>query len=44
MAPRTTHDMRDAFDFLYEEGAEPPKLMSIDLHDRLIGPRRVPRA
>jgi hypothetical protein len=29
--------MRDAFDVLYEEGAEHPKLMSIGLHDRLIG-------
>jgi peptidoglycan/xylan/chitin deacetylase (PgdA/CDA1 family) len=29
--------MRDAFDLLYEEGAEHPKLMSIGLHDRLIG-------
>ena len=30
--------MRDAFDFLYEEGAAgSPKLLSIGLHDRLIG-------
>ena len=29
--------MRDAFNLLYEEGAEHPKLMSIDLNDRLIG-------
>ena len=29
--------MRDAFDLLYGEGAEHPKLMSIGLHDRLIG-------
>ncbi len=29
--------MRDCFDLLYEEGAEHPKLMSIGLHDRLIG-------
>ena len=29
--------MIDAFDLLYEEGAERPKLMSIGLHDRLIG-------
>ncbi|HTZ78922.1 MAG TPA: polysaccharide deacetylase family protein [Stellaceae bacterium] len=28
---------RDCFDLLYEEGAEQPKLMSIGLHDRLIG-------
>jgi len=28
---------RDAFDLLYEEGAEQPKLLSIGLHDRLIG-------
>lgn len=27
----------DCFDLLYEEGAEIPKLMSISLHDRLIG-------
>lgn len=29
--------MRDAFDLLYEEGTEHPTLMSIGLHDRLIG-------
>ncbi len=29
--------MKDCFDVLYEEGAERPKLMSIGLHDRLIG-------
>ena len=29
--------MRDAFDLLYDEGADAPKLMSIGLHDRLIG-------
>ena len=29
--------LRDAFDLLYEEGAEHPKLMSIGLHDRLVG-------
>jgi len=29
--------MRDAFDVLYEEGAERPKLLSIGLHDRVIG-------
>jgi peptidoglycan/xylan/chitin deacetylase (PgdA/CDA1 family) len=29
--------MIDTFDLLYEEGAESPKLMSIGLHDRLIG-------
>jgi len=29
--------MRDAFNLLYEEGAEHPKLMSIGLNDRLIG-------
>ena len=27
----------DCFDLLYEEGADVPKLMSISLHDRLIG-------
>lgn len=31
------HYLRDAFDLLYEEGAEHPKLMSIGLHDRLVG-------
>ncbi len=29
--------MRDAFDMLYAEGAEEPRMMSIGLHDRLIG-------
>jgi putative urate catabolism protein len=29
--------MKDCFDVLYQEGAERPKLMSIGLHDRLIG-------
>jgi peptidoglycan/xylan/chitin deacetylase (PgdA/CDA1 family) len=29
--------MIDAFDLLYEEGAEHPKMMSVALHDRLIG-------
>jgi putative urate catabolism protein len=29
--------LRDAFDWLYEEGATHPRLMSIGLHDRLIG-------
>lgn len=29
--------MIDCFDLLYEEGAEIPKIMSIALHDRLIG-------
>ena len=29
--------LRDAFDVLYEEGAETPKMMSIGLHCRLIG-------
>ena len=29
--------MMDAFDLLYEEGAEHPKMMAINLHDRLIG-------
>jgi putative urate catabolism protein len=34
--------MRDAFDRLYEEGATAPKLLSIGLHDRLIGrPARI---
>ena len=33
--------MIDCFDLLYAEGAESPKLMSIGLHDRLVGrPRR----
>jgi len=29
--------MKDCFDVLYEEGGDRPKLMSIGLHDRLIG-------
>ena len=29
--------MRDTFDVLYEEGASRPRLMSLALHDRLIG-------
>jgi peptidoglycan/xylan/chitin deacetylase (PgdA/CDA1 family) len=29
--------MIDCFDLLYEEGAERPKIMSVALHDRLIG-------
>ena len=29
--------MMDAFDLLYEEGAEQPKMLAINLHDRLIG-------
>jgi peptidoglycan/xylan/chitin deacetylase (PgdA/CDA1 family) len=29
--------MKDSFDVLYEEGAEEPKMMSVGLHDRLIG-------
>jgi len=29
--------MRDGFDLLYEEGADQPGLLSIGLHDRLIG-------
>jgi allantoinase len=29
--------MKDAFDLLYKEGASSPKLLSIGLHDRLIG-------
>lgn len=34
--------MKDAFDVLYEEGATSPKLLSIGLHDRLIGrPARI---
>ncbi len=28
---------RDAFDMLYDEGAENPKMMSVGLHNRLIG-------
>jgi putative urate catabolism protein len=34
--------VRDAFDTLYEEGADCPRLLSIALHDRLIGrPARI---
>ncbi len=34
--------LRDAFDTLYEEGSDAPKLLSIGLHDRLIGrPARI---
>jgi allantoinase len=29
--------LTDCFDLLYEEGADIPKVMSISLHDRLIG-------
>ena len=29
--------LRDTFDVLYEEGAEAPKMMSIGMHNRLIG-------
>ena len=29
--------LTDCFDLLYEEGAEFPKVMTISLHDRLIG-------
>ncbi|MNT44213.1 hypothetical protein D3C72_1807300 [compost metagenome] len=29
--------LKDAFDVLYEEGAEAPKMLSIGLHCRLIG-------
>ncbi len=29
--------MRDAFDMLYAEGGDEPKIMSLGLHDRLIG-------
>jgi allantoinase len=29
--------LKDAFDVLYEEGAEEPRMMSLGLHDRLIG-------
>lgn len=31
------HYLRDAFDLLYEEGAERPKMMSVGLHPRVIG-------
>lgn len=35
--------LRDAFDTLYAEGATSPKLLSVNLHDRLIGrPARIP--
>lgn len=29
--------LRDTFDVLYEEGAEAPKMMSVGLHNRLVG-------
>ncbi len=29
--------MRDAFDWLYEEGAETPRIMQVALHNRLVG-------
>ena len=29
--------MRDAFDVLYAEGADEPKMMSLGLHDRIVG-------
>jgi peptidoglycan/xylan/chitin deacetylase (PgdA/CDA1 family) len=29
--------MKDTFDVMYEEGAEEPRMMSLALHDRLIG-------
>ncbi|HUS53251.1 MAG TPA: hypothetical protein VMY41_04500, partial [Thermohalobaculum sp.] len=29
--------LRDAFDTLYEEGAERPRMMSIGMHARLLG-------
>ena len=29
--------LNDCFDLLYEEGAETPKIMTVSLHDRLIG-------
>ncbi len=29
--------LSDCFDLLYEEGADAPKMMSISMHDRLIG-------
>ena len=29
--------MRDAFDVLYAEGADEPKIMSLGIHDRLVG-------
>ena len=31
------HYLRDAFDVLYEEGAQAPKMMSIGMHCRLLG-------
>lgn len=31
------HYMKDAFDVLYSEGADEPKMMSLGLHDRLTG-------
>ena len=31
------HYLRDAFDVLYEEGAETPKMMSIGMHCRILG-------
>ena len=35
--------LRDAFDCLYEEGAEAPKMLSVGLHCRLVGrPARLP--
>jgi allantoinase len=35
--------LKDAFDTLYQEGAQEPKMMTIGLHDRLIGrPGRAP--
>jgi hypothetical protein len=30
-------DMKDTLDVMYEEGAGEPRLMSLALHDRLIG-------
>ncbi|HZH08376.1 MAG TPA: allantoinase, partial [Lautropia sp.] len=29
--------LRDTFDVLYEEGAEAPKMMSVGMHNRLLG-------
>ena len=29
--------LNDCFDLLYEEGADSPKIMTVSLHDRLIG-------
>ena len=34
---RLAAELRDAFDQLYEEGAETPKLMSVGLHPRIVG-------